>query len=139
MSWRPEGWNNPYMDLITSDEEYVNVFEEGAEAMLEALKSKGVELNGPGGIEIIGPDQKRYHGYLLLIPVAQGSVREERLEFTIPVVIAAQIVPNAGKLTTSDVKVTLEGSYEAILTLQNDIEEEAKQRKESYVKKYATE
>ena len=60
MSWRPEGWKNPYLEAKVIDRErlifrlpddgifieghgreiWTNAFEEGADAMLEALRNK---------------------------------------------------------------------------------------------------
>jgi len=34
--WRPKNWNNPYQD--TGFDEELNIYEAGANAMLEALK-----------------------------------------------------------------------------------------------------
>ena len=46
MSWRPEDWKNPYFkkDTTGSWNEYPNfdIFEAGADAMLEALKKNSV-------------------------------------------------------------------------------------------------
>lgn len=51
-------------------------------------------------------------------------------EFTIPVLVAAQIYPHPGKRETVNVKVTLEGSNDAVLTLANEIEKGEKQRQQ---------
>lgn len=61
-TWRPEGWANPY---VCASQIELDTFEEGADAMLKALKEKGSLLPG---LEIRGPDQKKYRAYLVLIP-----------------------------------------------------------------------
>ena len=50
MSWRPEDWSNPYErepDILEGHPTYQEerAFEEGADAMLEALKQMGVRTN----------------------------------------------------------------------------------------------
>jgi len=37
--WRPEGWKNPYMGKVGGD--LGNVYQAGADAMLEAIKQTG--------------------------------------------------------------------------------------------------
>lgn len=59
MVWRPEGWNNPYPDgtekvltekhiiqAIEYPQSNYELFEAGAEAMLDALKKEAMKFNG---------------------------------------------------------------------------------------------
>ena len=77
-TWRPEGWANPY---VCASQIELDTFEEGADAMLKALKEVAaigdnkfvvayLEQKGTllPGLEIRGPDQKKYRAYLVLIP-----------------------------------------------------------------------
>jgi hypothetical protein len=44
MKYRPEAWNNPYTGNLSSEYEK-NIFEAGADAMLEMLLSEAQEYN----------------------------------------------------------------------------------------------
>lgn len=61
MSWRPEGWKNPHTDLASA------TFEAGADAILEALKEKGVFMT-PQQMKVLAPERKYPYGYLVFIP-----------------------------------------------------------------------
>ena len=75
MNLRPEGWKNPYKDTskhfpfehcrpvkIACD-----AYECGADAMLKALKQKGVFLTA-SQLQLISIDNAPKGGYLILIP-----------------------------------------------------------------------
>ena len=61
MSWRPEGWKNPY------DKYCPNIYEEGADTMLKELKAKG-SLMTPEQMKLIVPDRQFPNGWLVFIP-----------------------------------------------------------------------
>ncbi len=48
MSWRPPHWENPYPEDIRNGRTYASarIWEDGADAMLEALKAKGTRWDG---------------------------------------------------------------------------------------------
>jgi len=48
-TWRPEGWKNPYMGKVGGD--LGNVYQAGADAMLEAIISRQLQK---GHIDVIG-------------------------------------------------------------------------------------
>lgn len=73
--WRPEGWKNPYADSTKTYgfENHAPVrvafdtFEEGADAILEALKENGAWMT-PEQMKLLAPDIKYPYGYLVFIP-----------------------------------------------------------------------
>lgn len=60
--WRPEGWKNPHQGLPTDE-----IFEAGADALLEALKKRSAFLSSKELESIIIHNAPR-NGYLILIP-----------------------------------------------------------------------
>lgn len=64
--WRPEGWKNPHQGLPT-----VEIFEAGADALLEALKEKGAWMT-PEQMKLLAPDRKYPYGYIVFIPTERG-------------------------------------------------------------------
>lgn len=70
--WRPEGWENPYIDPSTKPEgsfitTFHHIYEAGADAMLEALKNKSPILTSEQ-MKLIAPDRKFRYGWLVFIP-----------------------------------------------------------------------
>jgi hypothetical protein len=81
MSWRPEGWKNPYININPGSWDYFSnehnpAFEAGADAMLEAIKKQpnsvkvDLEFQSVGEVateyfKIIHPNGK---GTLVFIP-----------------------------------------------------------------------
>lgn len=75
--WRPDGWNvNRITERLylpcdengrTRTEMVEGLVEAGADAMLEALKEKGV-LMTPEQMKLIAPDRKYPYGWLVFIP-----------------------------------------------------------------------
>lgn len=66
MSWRPDGWRNPFPEL-----EGVSLFEAGADAILEALKNKGFWLpRKPIRVEgnYLVPSDEKEPGWWIFIP-----------------------------------------------------------------------
>jgi hypothetical protein len=85
MSWRPEGWHNPYdgafatiyfreifrhpgvpLFRIKAEREEA-AFELGADAILEALKKKGAWMT-PEQMKLLAPDRQYPFGYMVFIP-----------------------------------------------------------------------
>ena len=56
MSWRPEGWGGG-----------PDIYEAGADAMLEALKKKGAWMT-PEQMKLLAPDRKYPFGWIVFIP-----------------------------------------------------------------------
>jgi len=53
MSWRPEGWENPFTEDKHNDFESVDdSYEAGADAMLEALKGDGLNVDISAGVRV---------------------------------------------------------------------------------------
>lgn len=63
MSWRPEGWKKG--DLLSKSPD---IFEAGADAMLEALKEKGAWMT-PEQMELLAPERNYPYGWIVFIPV----------------------------------------------------------------------
>ena len=82
-NWRPkEGWKNPYKrgryiavqhpdkhigETFENEEKEFQIYEAGADAMLEALKAKGT-LMTPEQMKLITPNREYPYGYLVFIP-----------------------------------------------------------------------
>ena len=62
MKWRPAGWANDYANTACQ-----SAFEDGADAMLKALKEKGAWMT-PEQMKLLAPDRKYPYGYLVFIP-----------------------------------------------------------------------
>lgn len=74
--WRPEGWDSlqavkqiPTRQLQSNSahEMLQEVFEAGADYMLEALKEKGAWMT-PEQMKLLAPDRQYPYGYLVFIP-----------------------------------------------------------------------
>ena len=70
MSWRPEGWDNPYPDparnIACYDEVFHGIYEAGADAILKGLREKGLKVNninpenmGKGIVVFIPDDEEK--------------------------------------------------------------------------------
>ena len=74
VKWRPEGWFAPvmlerlYVDVGVKPT-YQEVYEAGADAMLESLKKEAL-LMTPEQMELLCPDREYSYGYLMFLPVA---------------------------------------------------------------------
>lgn len=84
MSWRPEGWKNPFSIAGGADpadgQRYVD-YEDGANAILEALKEKGAWMT-PEQMKLLAPDRNYPYGHLVFIPedktAATTIINEEK-------------------------------------------------------------
>ena len=65
--WRPEGWENPHTQLGPGFDLAHTAFEAGADAMLKALKEKGVWMT-PEQMKLLAPDRKYPYGHIVFIP-----------------------------------------------------------------------
>lgn len=71
-NWRPDNWKNPYPEPKLSREAYDKVFydiyEAGADAVLEGLKDEGVFTYGNHTPDIDLDDAPEVSGYWVFIP-----------------------------------------------------------------------
>jgi hypothetical protein len=77
MNWRPEGWDSSkapstQFEADSAHEMLQKVFEAGADAMLEALKSKGAWMT-PEQMKLLAPDRKYPFGWLVFIPEKENQ------------------------------------------------------------------
>jgi hypothetical protein len=77
MNWRPEGWKEisfqKGMEASRWNPLHLGqVFELGADAMLEALKSKGAWMS-PEQMKLLAPDRKYPYGWLVFIPEKENQ------------------------------------------------------------------
>lgn len=70
MSWRPKEWSK-------GEGQLADVFEAGADAMLEALKEKGAWMT-PEQMKLLAPDRKYPYGWLVFIP-EDGVLKDSTL------------------------------------------------------------
>lgn len=66
-NWRPDNWHEYNRTIWNAYNLPDEVFEAGANAMLEALKKKGT-LMTPEQMKLIAPDREYPFGYLVFIP-----------------------------------------------------------------------
>jgi hypothetical protein len=74
--WRPEEWKNPYKNVTFVGQSLANIFEEGADAVLETLKKKGAWMT-PEQMKLLAPDRKYPYGYIVFIPDEKQPVSIE--------------------------------------------------------------
>lgn len=67
--WRPKYWRNPHTAAATGTPQYPSFqcFEEGANAMLDALKAEASYMT-PQQMRLLAPDRQYPYGHLVFIP-----------------------------------------------------------------------